>query len=479
MAGARRALAVLGARAVLRALWCVGGMGMVGSAAAQCPLAAGPATLAPPWVAAASPDEAATAYAVGVADLRPAATLDVAREAARVRAMAELAQQIQSDVRSRITESIEKVSSDGRTRVSETFGSATEVQSRLSLRSVQIDQVWLDAAGCRVWVRVRMARAEVERARQAATSDVAAAGVRERLAAAAHAARPLTERLAALAEARELARLADPALTSGYSRDAFDLQQAELAGTLEAQRQRETSYKEAVVRHVQAMAQANTSAAGPARRAAIGRAVAALEAAHSLAPTGVGGYPLPFAPEERLAALYAELAVPCVGRQWFERRNLAVPAALSGAARPACEPAQIARERRTLYMDGKTVQLECTLVLGGVKSAWPKACALLQNSVSADGAVIAAPGAAADLRIALRAEGAVQERKDSEEARAGWRFQGKLRAGAQGAGQLDVADDYEGLTGWNPVSAQMATDLLALSAVRRLEAALNAFWDKR
>ena len=49
----------------------------------------------------------------------------------------------------------------------------------------------------------------------------------------------------ALAEARELARLADPALTPGFSRDSFALQEAELAGTLGAQRDRETARADA------------------------------------------------------------------------------------------------------------------------------------------------------------------------------------------------------------------------------------------
>jgi hypothetical protein len=434
------------------------------------------ATPQPAWVQSGAPEDATHLFANGVADWRSGTTLDATRDAARTRALTELGQQIQADVKSRITETLEKVTAAGRSTSSENFVSVSEVQSRLSLRNVQVAEQWVDATGCRLWVRVRVPKADAERARAAATSDGAAASLKERLSQAADAAKALAERLGALAEARELARLADPALTPGFSRDSFALQEAELAGTLGAQRDRETQYREAVLRHVQALSQANAAPAGPARRAGLNRALASLESALTLAPGGVSSFKLNFVPDQRLATLYADLGAPCVGRQWFDRRGAAVPAGLLSARPQGCDAAQVAKERRALYLDGKTVALDCTLTLATGKGPWAKACSSLQSALAADGALIAAPGAAADVRIELRAEGTVQERKDSEDARAGWRFQGKLRTTARGPAGMDLADEYEGLTGWNPVSAQMATDLLALNALKRLDNALNAFW---
>lgn len=448
--------------------------------AQRCALDGAAAAVQPGWVTGALPAEPGQVSAVGVAEGRGAAGLDAVRDAARGRALAELAQQILATVDARLGESLEKVTEAGRTRVTERFTSVNEVQSRLALRNAQVAEQWVDAAGCRLWVRVRLAQAEADRARAAALSDAAAAGLRARLAQAADPARAATERLGALAEARELARLADPALTPGYSRDGFELQAAELDGQLAALRDRDAQARAAITGHVQAMAQGNASAPGPARRAAFGRALQALDSALTLAPQGVPGLVLPFNPTERLATLHAELGVPCVGRQWFERRNLPLPTALQAARPEGCTPAQLAQERRALFFDGKTVALNCTLTLAGAAPVpWPKACGSLQTMLAADGAQIATTGAAADVRIEMHAQGSVQARPDSEAARAGWRFQGQVRSAARGAGQLDVADAYEGLTGWNPVSAQMATDLLALGVVKRLETALNAFWEKR
>lgn len=464
-------------RALTRAWWLLALWGATTGAWAQACPQAGAATAQPAWVTQVLPDEGTHLHASGVADWPRGTALETVRDAARSRALTELGQQIQVDVRSRLTETLEKVTTEGRARTSESMVSVSDIQSRLSLRNAQLVDQWVDAPGCRLWVRVRVSKADAERARAAATSDSAVGNLRTRLAWAADAQRTTAERLAALAEARELARLADPLLTPGFSRDAFAFQEAELVGTLAALRDRDGQVREAVLRHVQAMSQAQASAAGPARRAGLNRALSALESALTLAPGGITGMSLPFVPEERLATLYADLGAPCMGRQWFERRSRPVPPALQAARPSGCDGTQLAKERRVRYLDGKTVALDCSMQLAGTRMPWPKACSALQTALVADGAILAASGASADLRIEVRAEGVVQERKDSEDSRAGWRFQGRLRSSARGPAGLDLSDDYEGLTGWNPVSAQMATDLLALNALKRLDNALQNFWN--
>ena len=187
------------------------------AAAQSCPLAAA-AVPQPAWVQAGAPDDATHLFANGVADARSGATLETTRDAARTRALAELGQQIQAEVKSRITETLDKVTADGRTRSNENFSSVSEIQSRLSLRNVQVTDQWVDATACRLWLRVRVPRLDADRARAAATSDSAAAGLKDRLAAAADTGKPLAERLGALAESRELARLVDPALTPNVER---------------------------------------------------------------------------------------------------------------------------------------------------------------------------------------------------------------------------------------------------------------------
>jgi hypothetical protein len=177
-----------------------------------------------------------------------------------------------------------------------------------------------------------------------------------------------------------------------------------------------------------------------------------------------------------LSDLVAEIAAhDGVVAAFAEHDGLLV--ALAGAA--DCSPVRLAQERRRLYFDGKTVALDCVIVLEGGAQPWAKACTALQSALAGDGATLARPGAAAEVRISLRAEGRVQERPPSDGSRPAWRFQGQLKSRASGPSELDLADDYEGLTGWNPVSPEMAADLLALAAVKRLDTALARFWESR
>jgi hypothetical protein len=407
--------------------------------------------------------------------------LERAREQARSAALAELGQQVQVEVRSRISTELEKVTLEGRTRTSESFRAVNEVLSRLQLRGAAPAAEWADARECRLWVRLRIPLEEAERARRAATAEAAAAGIQERLAQARDGARAAAQRQAALAEAGELSKLVDSALVPGFSRDGFELQRAELEGTLGAARQREDQYRAAMLRHVQAYARAGAAAPGAERRGAQVGALRELESAAALAPAGVPGYELPFNPLERLATLYAELNAACSGARWFEQRQLALPPALrpAGAGPAACDAAATARERRALALAGRTVRLECQLTLAGSKADWPRACTALQNSFVGDGAVPLAAGTArAELTVSIAANGQIEERKDADSGRTGWRFRGQVQTRLAGAGGVDLAERYEGLTGWNPVSASMAGDLLALAVVKRLEAALDAYWSK-
>ena len=144
----------------------------------------------------------------------------------------------------------------------------------------------------------------------------------------------------------------------------------------------------------------------------------------------------------------------------------------------ACDGPRLARERRALALAGRTLQLECSLTIAAARSAWPKACAALQSALLADGAVLAAGGSRADLVASVHASGQIEERRDADSGRSGWRFRGKVATHLRGAGGLDLADEYEGITGFNPVSASMAGDLLALAVVQRLDKALTVLWDK-
>jgi len=73
------------------------------------------------------------------------------------------------------------------------------------------------------------------------------------------------------------------------------------------------------------------------------------------------------------------------------------------------------------------------------------------------------------------ADGRVSSRTDPEDKTPGHRFEGTVSAQVRGL-DSPIDDSYQALTGWNPVSTAMATDILALSAAKRLVERIGQSW---
>ncbi len=73
------------------------------------------------------------------------------------------------------------------------------------------------------------------------------------------------------------------------------------------------------------------------------------------------------------------------------------------------------------------------------------------------------------------AEGRVSSRTDPEDKTQGHRFEGTVTVQVRGL-DSPIDDSYQALTGWNPVSTAMATDILALSAAKRLVERIGQGW---
>jgi hypothetical protein len=59
-----------------------------------------------------------------------------------------------------------------------------------------------------------------------------------------------------------------------------------------------------------------------------------------------------------------------------------------------------------------------------------------------------------------------------------YRFEGSIASSFKGPNQVDIQDKFEGMTGWNPVSANMTTDVLAINVAARVDAAISRNWEK-
>jgi hypothetical protein len=126
------------------------------------------------------------------------------------------------------------------------------------------------------------------------------------------------------------------------------------------------------------------------------------------------------------------------------------------------------------------VVLSCSLRLGGKAEPWTKACASLGESLAKLGArtqlaAAAAKPPAGATQIRLDAEGRIGKRQDPDDKSTGYRFEGAIKSQVRGL-DSPIDDTYQALTGWNPVSDAMATDILALSAAKRLVERIGQSW---
>jgi len=418
-------------------------------------------------------------YGIGIADIS-GSDISRAMGEARSKANAELAQSIRVTVSSTIKSSESKLSENGKTAIRSNFEAVTDSVANLTLQSVALDGQWIDASECRLWVRVSLTRQEAQRVQKVEVAKGMAAAFEAQMEIADQTTRSVPERERAVAASAEILTAIDPAQIPTFSVDAARIRlDASRAGVADA-RVLFSKYGEQLGAHLKAFVQmSGASAAGPKRVAATS-AMKALQSMQGMAPGGMPGLALPFDLDQRMGALFTELDTPCMARKWFAERGKPVPTALSGKSQ-SCAPADVGHELRQLYLAGRTVKLSCTIVLDGQSRTWDKACASMQEKLTRDGVVIVTGTPQnKDPVIALKvsATGAMKKRVDAESQTTFYRFEGVINTAFNGPDQVDIVDQYEGITGWNPVSAAMTTDVLALNVTSRLDAAINKHWEK-
>ncbi len=420
---------------------------------------------APAWTSPQAPEDPATVSAVGSATI-DGDRLPEALAAARTQALKDLAERIRVSVSSSVKLNDSKVSEGGKQVLRSSIESVAEATTNVTLQNVRIDQQWVDARRCQAWVRVSIGRADFERARKRDLVLGLSKQVGAMLTLAEDATKPLVQREGSAAAAAAL-------LGSNDFRDVPEVPVAALKSRLGGvdkmlakMKQDETRLLSLAQSHVQAYAEFKSSTNPVERLEAAGRALRPLRTllAASWVPdeSAIG-----FAAQPRLVSLLNEAGYPCLARK-------------ASNDAPACPPEALAQERQKEYFAGRQVTLSCHLRLGGKAEPWTKACASLSESLAKLGARTqvetgaAKPAAGATL-IRLDAEGRIGKRQDPEDKSNAYRFEGAIKSQVRGL-DSPIDDTYQALTGWNPVSDAMATDILALSAAKRLVERIGQSW---
>jgi len=156
----------------------------------------------------------------------------------------------------------------------------------------------------------------------------------------------------------------------------------------------------------------------------------------------------------------------------------------------SCTPAQkqVSALRNLAY--GRDVSLVCVYKAGTKAEHWNRACADMTSLLTESGAARVdanelTPAAAAavaescargcakapggeGLTLVFFASGALASRNNPENPMGkDWQFKGDVKTYVLDAGKPEFADTYTGIGGWNPVSGEMAMDVIGIQAGRR------------
>jgi hypothetical protein len=450
----------------LRALLCGAAAALSCSIAAAACKVPSDGDTAPDWTRPQAAEDPAMVSAVGSATI-DGDRLGDALAAARTQALKELAERIRVSVNSSVKLNDSKVSEGGKQVLRSSVESVAEATTQVTLQNVRADQQWVDARRCLAWVRVAVSRADFERARKRDMLQALAKQVGAMLTLAEDATRPLPQRDSSAAAAAAVLSGQDFREVPEVPVAAYRQRLSGVNKMLEKMKQDETRLLGLAQSHVQAYAEFKSSTNPVERLEAAGRALRPLRtllAASWVPDESVIG----FAAQPRLVSLLNEAGYPCLARK------------AANDAQGACAPSELAQERQKEYFAGRPVLLSCSLRLGGKSEPWTKACASLGESLARLGArtqLDAAgtqPAAGATL-IKLNADGRIGKRQDPEDKSNGYRFEGTVSSQVRGL-DSPIDDAYQAMTGWNPVSDAMATDILALNAAKRLVERIGQSW---
>jgi len=372
--------------------------------------------------------------------------------------------------------------------------SSTQTSTEAELADVRADETWMDAKACVIWVRVKVAEAAVRLQR-----------LREFFRAAEDATVPLPDRERALEQGRALIPSVDfGAARDGATREYFETLAKRLTLVLANARGR-FELNEKDFRQAQELLQQARLTRDVGEQAKL--ALPARELLTRVSSSVAFGKAPDYWPEQamwELADFEIQAGNPCEARrlmQDLQRRASGDWQSRAGArvSELSCSPAQqqTSALRRLAY--GRDVILICVYKAGAKAEHWTRACADLTSLLSESGAArveanelapaVAAgiaeqcargcpkPPGGAGLTLVFFAKGSLASRKNPENPMGkDWQFKGDVKTYVLNGAKAEFADNYTGIGGWNPISSEMAMDVIGIQAGRRFRERASAHY---
>lgn len=454
-----------------------------------------PKAPAPAWVSG-SPVEKGFYTGVGQA---PAENEIAAQgiERAKQAALRDLASNIEVFVRNetRVKEKAAGTPDELQSRIE--FESSTETAASALLADVQTDPIWLDRRACVVWTRVKVEEPVVKALQRKQTELAKLKLLKSLIATAEDSASAVETREKSLEQAAGLfPRIDYSHATDGSNESLFRRAIEKLRETLAKARGRfEINAKDFA--EAEAQLQRARREDGIAAQAQIAtRAKTLLTKVAASAPYNAAPDFWPEKATLALAEFERDTGNPCESKyllRELERRSSDADwqeRAVKAQDGLSCrvEERQTQSLRRLVY--GREVTLLCAYKLGAKPRAWDRVCADTQALLASHGALrVSVPDAdpaqqaqwvekcrngcqeaalAQDLAIVMFAQGSMATRNNKENPMGrDHQFKGQVTSYVLNKGKAEFNDQYNGIGGWNPVSADMAMDVLAIQAGNR------------
>jgi hypothetical protein len=444
-------------------------------------------------------------YGVGVVLARKGSPDELLRQA-RQQAVADLAESITVDVRSKVTQVSSRVDAGRKSTKKIEFSAIAETSTELTLKNVELDDQWLDRGGCLLWARVRIKKDVAERAASEAYFRRVLQQVDELTARALDPSTDASTRAAAADEARWLVEGVDFSILKEGPPKQVLLSRIDKAQGAAREGLTSKAETEVAIRKALEFGEQARTAVNPYEKAlASNEVVRLLRSVLRQNPGGVPGVASGAELSFRLAEAEFDRGNACEAKRALDN---SLDPALNGTAADRnrankrleqirCGPEEQRRGLWAAMFAGRRVGVLCFTQVSGADTPaiWRKGCDVVSNGLASLGArvIVLADskisfgdlglsggagrkldfgGAEPDLVVAIGAEGALTGRANAE-ASSGREYQYSGRVGTV-VRQRDVtlySDVFDAITGWNPISPQMTLDVLAVNLGKR--------WDDR
>lgn len=425
---------------------------------------------------------------------------DAQIEKAKQQAIADLASSIEVSVRSSLTVDIREIRSDGDAEVDKDIQQLTETITNTSLKDVQVDSTWLDRKRCIVWIRVKIARSMIQakqhrelQSRKVALLDKYYDKARAKNATA-------TAKSDALDQAYIIFNEIDFTALKGVTSKAYYQRLLDNLG--KKVRKSASSKQQADALRQQAeklLLQANQASNASARKQKTAAAIQKLKQIIAANPLGESNdSTVAESAAFKIAAIEKARNNSCEAQFQYEivrdrtqSQDWKNRAAQLAAATRCTRKNKKDRTWRASF-DGIPTTYMCATDIAGVTDDWGKPCENLQGFLSGYGAVEADypdMSAAQLVQLAYKldkskkaasklisngrvlifvAKGKVKQRKNTKNPLGNdHQFSGRVYTYVVNNGKLDFKDKYTGTGGWNPVSQDMAVEVLGLNVAKR------------